>query len=162
MSTMTDRLTARHDGTGFSFAHPPAVAIEVDPEPAVLESVVIRDAEQPVLIAASLEESPLDTADLQVPALHGLVLHGYEGHDGYELRSSGRVPVAGSDAAVLTEIAYGGRDPRQALVLTARVDGPRLVTLQVHFPPATADVNRPLALAIVQSLAVRSGTDPLR
>jgi len=155
MSTMTDRLTERHEGTGFSFAHPPASAVEVDPEPTVLESVVIRDAEQPVLIAASLEESPLATADLQVPALHGLVLHGYEAHDGYELAASGPVPVEGSDAAQLAEIVYGGDDPRQALIVTARVDGPRLVTLQVHFPPATADVNRPLALAIVRSLTVR-------
>jgi hypothetical protein len=158
MSTMTNRLTERHDGTGFSFAHPPAAAIEVDPEPTVLESVVIRDADEPVLVAASLAESPLETPDLQVPALHGLVLHGYEGYDGYELRSSGRVPVEGSDAAVLTEITYGGSDPRQALILTARVDGPRLVTLQVHFPPATAEVNRPLALAILQSLAVERRT----
>ena len=41
MSTMTDRLTERHEGDGFSFAHPPAASIEVDPEPAALESVVI-------------------------------------------------------------------------------------------------------------------------
>ena len=86
MSTMTDRLTERHDGSGFSFEHPAAASIEVDPESAALESVVITDAEQPVLIVASLEESPLDTPALQVPGLLGELLHKYEALGGYEQR----------------------------------------------------------------------------
>ena len=162
MSTMTDRLTERYEGDGFTFAHPAASSIEVDPEPTALQSVVIADAEQPVLIVAALEESPLETPALQVPGLLGEVLHKYEALGGYEQRSYGRLPVAGSDAAEAAEITYGEGDPRQAVLVAARVDGPRIVTLQVHFPPSTADVNRPLALAILQSLSIQSGQDRLR
>ena len=56
----------------------------------------------------------------------------------------------------MAEIVYGEGDPRQALLVAARIDGPRIVTVQVHFPPSTADDNRPLALAILQSLTVTS------
>jgi hypothetical protein len=156
MSTMTDRLTQRYDGTGYSFAHPVASSIEVDPEADVLESVVVTDAEQPVLIVAAVEDSPLDTPDLQVPGVLGELMRKYERLGGYEQRSYGPVPVDGSDAAVAAEIVYGEGDPRDALLVAARLDGPRVVTLQVHFPPSTDDVNRPLALAILQSLQVRA------
>jgi hypothetical protein len=156
MSTMTDRLTERHDGDGYSFAHPPAGAVERDPEPSVLESVVITDAEQPVLIVAAVEESPLDTPDLQVPGVLGGLTAKYEAFGGFEQRSWAPVPVPGSDSAVAAEIVYGEGDPRQALLLAARLVGPRVVTLQVHFPPSTAEVNRPLALAILQSLRIHA------
>ena len=162
MSTMTDRLTERFEGDGFTFAHPVASSIEVDTEPAALQSVVIADAEQPVLIAATVEESPLETPALQVPGLLGELLRKYEALGGYEQRSYGRLPVDGSDAAEAAEITYGEGDPRQALLVAARIAGPRIVTLQVHFPPSTADVNRPLALAVLDSLSVQSGQAPLR
>lgn len=162
MSTMTDRLSERRDGRGFTFTHPVADSIEVDVDPATLESVVIRDAEQPVMIVAALEESPLETPALQVPGLLGELLRRYEALGGYEQLLHSRIPVEGSDAAEVAEIVYGEGDPRQALILAARVDGPRIVTLQVHFPPTTADVNRPLALAVLESLSVQSVSDPLR
>jgi hypothetical protein len=158
MSTMTDRLTERHDGSGFTFAHPAASSIETDPEPATLESVVITDAEQPVMIVAAVEESPLDTPRLQVPGMLGELMRKYEALGGYEQRWYGRLPVEGSDAAEAAEIVYGEGDPRQALLLAARIDGPRIVTLQVHFPPSTAEMNRPLALAILESLVVHAPT----
>ena len=132
MSTMTDRLTERFEGDGFTFAHPVASSIEVDPEPAALQSIVIADAEQPVLIAATVEESPLATPALQVPGLLGELLRKYEA----------------------AEITYGEGDPRQALLVAARIDGPRIVTVQVHFPPSTADRNRPVAVAILDSLTI--------
>ncbi len=162
MSTMTDRLTEHHDGSGYTFAHPAAASIEPGPESQALESVVITDAEQPVLIVAALEESPLDTPALQVPGLLGELLHKYEALGGYDQRLYSRIPVEGSDAAEVAEIVYGEGDPRQALILAARVEGARIATLQVHFPPSTADTNRPLALAILESLTVQSGQDPLR
>lgn len=162
MSAMTDRLSERYQGRGFSFAHPAADSIEVAADPAPLESVVIRDAEQPVMIVAALEESPLATPALQVPGLLGELLHKYEALGGYEQLLYRRIPVEGSDLAEVAEIAYGEGDPRRALILAARVDGPRIVTLQVHFPPSTTDANRPLALAILESLSVQSVSDPLR
>jgi hypothetical protein len=162
MSTMTDRLTERYEGSGYSFAHPAAETVERDVEPAPLESVVIRDAEQPVMIVAALEESPLATPVLQVPGLLGELLRKYEALGDYEQLLHSRIPVEGSDAAEVAEIVYGTGDPRQALILAARVEGRRIVTLQVHFAPATAAVNRPLALAILESLAVQSVSDPLR
>ena len=158
MSTMIDRLTERFDGTGFSFAHPAAAAVEVDAEPAALASVVITDARRPVLIAASVEESPLDTPTLQVPGLLGQVLRQYAAKGGYEQLVHGRWAVAGSDAAEVAEIVYGEGDPRQALIVAARVADERIVTLQVHFPPSTATEDRPLALAIVESLKIHPST----
>ena len=106
MSTMTGRLTQRYDGRGFSFAHPPAASIEVDPDDAVLESVVIRDADQPVMIAASLEQSPIETPTLQVPGTLGLILRKYEELGRYEQLLYSRLPVEGSD---------GGRRGRDRL-----------------------------------------------
>lgn len=158
MTTMTDRLSEHHHGRGYTFAHPRASSIEADPETAALESVVITDAEQPVLIAASLEESPLETATLQVPGILGALLREYEALGGYEQRLYSRTPVSGSDAAEVAEIVYGDGDPRQALILAARVDGARIVTLQVHFPPSTDATNRPLALAILESLQIHPST----
>lgn len=158
MSTMTDRLSERHDGSGFTFAHPVADTIEVDVDPTPLESVVIRDAEQPVMIVAALEESPLDTPALQVPGLLGELLRKYEALGGYEQLLYSRIPVEGSDAAEVAEIVYGEGDPRQALIVAARVEDRRIVTLQVHFPPSTADVNRALALAILESLQIHPST----
>jgi|SRR5688572_19804115 len=158
MSTMTDRLTERHEGRGYFFAHPAAASIEVDADEAVLESVVIRDADEPVMIAASLEESPVETPSLRVPGMLGQLLHKYEALGGYELRLYSRLPVEGSAAADVAEIVYGAGDPRQALIVTAVVADDVLVTLQVHFPPSTAETNRPLALAIVDSLTVHPGT----
>ena len=64
------------------------------------------------------------------------------------------MPVDGSDSAEAAEIRYGAGDPRQALIVAARIAGPEIVTLQVHFPPSTAEDNRPLALGIVESLTV--------
>jgi hypothetical protein len=155
MTTTTDRLTGRYDGNGYSFAHPPAASVETDPEPSVVESVVITDAEQPVLIVAAVEDSPLDSPELQVPGILGQLMAKYEALGGYEQRSYAPVPVPGSDSAVAAEIVYGD-DPRQALLLAARLAGPRVVTLQVHFPPSTAAANRPLALAILQSLRIQA------
>jgi hypothetical protein len=107
-----------------------------------------------VLIVAAVEESPLDSPSLQVPGIVGELMHKYEALGEYEQRTYGPVPVEGSDTAVAAEIVYGEGDPRHALLVGARIDGPRVVTLQVHFPPSTAQVNRPLALAILQSLRV--------
>ena len=58
----------------------------------------------------------------------------------------------------MAEIVYGTGDPRQALIVTALVGDDVLVTLQVHFPPATAETNRPLALAVLDSLAIHPST----
>ena len=107
-----------------------------------------------MLIVASLEESPLETPALQVPGLLGELLRKYEALGGYEQLLYGRLPVDGSDAAEVAEIVYGDGDPRQALLVDRPSStAPRIVTLQVHFPPSTADTNRPLALAILDSLA---------
>jgi hypothetical protein len=150
----TARLTESYAGAGFTFHHPPADSVEVDPDARALASVVLTDAEQPLLIVAAVEESPLDTPALQVPGLLGALLDRYRDKGGYEELWYGRLPVEGSAAAEAAEIRYGGGDPRQALLVAARIDGPRIVTLQVHFPPSTADENRPLALAILESLRV--------
>jgi hypothetical protein len=150
----TDRLTESYTGAGFTFEHPPAGSVEVDPDPRALSSVVITDAEQPLLVVASVEESPLDRPALQVPGLLGRLLERYRDKGGYEELWYGRLPVTGSDSSEAAEIRYGAGDPRHALLVAARIDGPRIVTLQVHFPPSTADVNRPLALAILESLRV--------
>lgn len=158
MSTMTDRLTERHDGGGFTFAHPVASSVETDVEPTARESVLIVSADEPVVVAASVEESPLERPSLQVPGLLGALLQRYEAKGGYEQRSYGPVPVHGSDSAEAAEIVYGAGDPRQALLVAARIEGTRIVTLQVHFPPSTADVDRPLALAILQSLSIHPST----
>jgi hypothetical protein len=154
MSAVTDRLTATYAGDGFTFEHPATSAMEVDVDPAVLSSVVLTDAEQPLLIVAAVEESPLDTPELQVPGLLGALMDRYRDKGGYEERWYGRLPVAGADGSVAAEIRYGTGDPRQALLVAARIEGRRIVTLQVHFPPSTAAENRPLALAILESLRI--------
>jgi hypothetical protein len=154
MSVVIDGLTGRHDGDGFSFAHPPAARVEVDADPRALSSVVITAADRPLLVVAAVEESPLATPELQVPGLLGELLRRYREHGGYEELSYGPLAVAGSDAAEAAEIRYGTGDPRQAVLVAARVEGGRVVTLQVHFPPSTAAVDRPLALAVVESLTV--------
>ena len=160
MSTVIDRLSDHYEGRGFTFAHPPAGSVETNPEPSASESVVMVDAEQPVMIVAAVEDSPLETPALQVPGMLGELMRKYEALGGYEQRWYGRLPVDGSDASEAAEIVYGEGDPRQALLVTARIAGPRIVTLQVHFPPSTADTNRPLALAILESLSVESDQDP--
>jgi hypothetical protein len=154
VSAMTDRLSRTFVGDGFVFEHPAVTSIEVDPDPRPVSSVVLTDAEQPLMIVAAVEESPLDTPALQVPGLLGELMGKYRDKGGYEELAVGPVPVSGSDAAHAAEIRYGAGDPRQALLVAARVDGARVVTLQVHFPPSTADVNRPLAVAILESLRV--------
>lgn len=148
------RLTESYAGAGFTFEHPPASSVEVDPDPRALASVVLADAEQPLLIVAAVDESPLDTPALQVPGMLGALLERYQDKGGYEELWYGRLPVEGSDSAEAAEIRYGAGDPRQALLVAARIDGSRIVTLQVHFPPSTADQNRPLALAILESLRI--------
>jgi hypothetical protein len=154
MSVVTDRLTERHAGAGFSFAHPAASSIEVDPDSQAISSVVIIDAERPLLIVAAVENSPLATPELQVPGLLGELMRRYRDKGAYAELSYGRVTVGGSDCAEAAEIRYGDGDPRQALLVAARIDGARLVTLQVHFPPSTAAADRPLALAILETLTV--------
>ena len=67
------------------------------------------------------------------------------------------MPGRGSDTAEAAELRYGTGDPRQALIVAARIVGPEIVTLQVRFPPSTADENRPLALAILESLTIERG-----
>ncbi len=147
-------LTERHDGAGFSFHHPPATRVDEAVDERTIESVVLEVAERPMVVAVAVEDSPLDTADLQVPGLLGELLRRYRDKGGYEELWYGRLPVSGCDSAEAAEIRYGSGDPRQALIVAARVTGPRIVTLQVHFPPSTADVDRPLALAILESLTV--------
>jgi hypothetical protein len=154
VSAMTDRLTETYVGDGFTFDHPAVNAIEVDPDPRPSSSVVLTDAEEPLMIAAAVEESTLDTPALQVPGLLGELMDKYRGKGGYEELLYGPLPVHGSDDAHAAEIRYGAGDPRQVLLLAARIAGPRIVTLQVHFPPSTADVNRPLAIAILESLRI--------
>jgi hypothetical protein len=152
VSAMTDRLTETYSGDGFTFEHPVVSSIEVDPDPHAVPSVVLTDAEQPVMIVAAVEESPLDMPALQVPGLLGELMSKYGDKGGYEELSYGPLQVDGSDDAHAAEIRYGAGDPRQALLLAARISGPRIVTLQVHFPPSTAAANRPLAIAILESL----------
>jgi hypothetical protein len=154
VSAMTGRLTETFVGDGFRFEHPAVSAIEIDPDPRTASSVVLTDAEQPLMVAAGVEESPLDTPTLQVPGLLGELMDKYREKGGFEELLYGPLPVDGSDDAQAAEIRYGGGDPRQAMLLAARIAGPRIVTLQVHFPPSTADVNRPLAIAILQSLRI--------
>jgi hypothetical protein len=154
VTAMTDRLTETYVGDGFSFDHPTVSATEVDPDARTESSVVLTDIEQPLLIAAAVEESPLDTPTLQVPGLLGELIDKYREKGGYEELLYGPLPVAGSDDAQAAEIRYGAGDPRHALLLAARIAGARIVTLQVHFPPSTADVNRPLAIAILESLRI--------
>ena len=115
------------------------------------------DSEQPVLIAVAVEASPLATRSLQVPGLLGALVKKYQAKGGYEELWFGKVPVDGSDTAEAAEFRYGGGDPRQVLIVAARIAGPEIVTLQVHFPPSTADENRPLALGIIDSLTVDPG-----
>ena len=162
MSTMTDELTERHDGAGFSFRHPPATRTDEAVDERTIESVVLDIAERPVVVAAAVEESPLEKPELQVPGLLGELLRRYRDKGGYEELWYGRLPVAGSDSAEAAEIRYGSGDPRQAVLVAARIAGPRIVTLQVHFPPSTATTDRPLALAILETLTVQSGQDSLR
>ena len=154
MSAMTGRLTETYVGDGFTFEHPAVSTIEVDPDAGTESSVVLTDIEQPVLIAAAVEDSPLDTPTLQVPGLLGELMDRYHDKGGYEELLYGPLPVDGSDDAQAAEIRYGVTDPRQALLLAARLAGARIVTLQIHFPPSTAAVNRPLAIAILESLRV--------
>ncbi len=154
MKPMTDRLTETYVGDGFSFEHPEVRTIEVDPDPRPVSSVVLTDAEQPLMIAAAVEDSPLGTPALQVPGLLGELMSKYRDKGGYEELSYGPLQVDGSGSAHAAEIRYGAGDPRQALLLAARIAGARIVALQVHFPPATADVNRPLAIAILESLRI--------
>jgi hypothetical protein len=154
VTAMTDRLTETYVGAGFTFEHPTVSAIEVDPDPRPSSSVVLTDAEQPLMIVAAVEASPLDTPALQVPGLLGELMDKYRDKGGYEELLYGPLPVDGSDDAQAAEIRYGTGDPRQTLLLAARIAGARIVTLQVHFPPSTADVNRPLAIAILESLRV--------
>jgi hypothetical protein len=154
VSPVAERLTETYVGDGFTFQHPATSAVEADDDPGVSSSVVLTDAAQPLLIVAAVEESPLDTPALQVPGLLGALMDRYRDKGGFEELWYGRLPVAGADSAEAAEIHYGQGDPRQALLIAARLDGPRIVTLQVHFPPSTAEWNRPLAVAILESLAV--------
>lgn len=149
-----DRLTRVYRGDGFHFAHPAGARLEHDVDDRVLESVVLTDSEQPVLIAVAVEVSPLATRNLQVPGLLGALVRKYEEKGGYEELWFGKVPVDGSDTAEAAEFRYGAGDPRHVLIVAARIAGPEIVTLQVHFPPSTADENRPLALGIIESLTV--------
>ena len=151
---VTDRLTRVYRGDGFHFAYPDGAGIEHDIDDRVLDSVVLTDSEQPVLVAVAVETSPLATRKLQVPGMLGALVSTYQAKGGYEELWFGRVPVEGSDAAEAAEFRYGAGDPRQVLIVAARIAGPEIVTLQVHFPPSTADENRPLALGIVDSLTV--------
>jgi len=154
VSAVTDRLSETYVGDGFAFQHPAVGSIEVDPDPHAVTSVVLADAEQPLLVVAAVEDSPLDTPALQVPGLLGRLLDHYRRLGGYEELWYGPLPVGGSARSEAAEIRYGTGDPRQALLVAARVEGPRIVTLQVHFPPSTAAENRPLAVAILESLRV--------
>jgi hypothetical protein len=154
MSAMTDELTDRHDGAGFSFRHPPAARLDTAVDERTVDSVVLDLADRPVVVAAAVDDSPLDARALQVPGQLGALLSMYRDKGGYDELWYGRLPVSGSDAAEAAEIRYGGGDPRQAVLVAARIAGRRIVTLQVHFPPSTAAVDRPLALAIVESLTV--------
>jgi hypothetical protein len=162
VSAVTDELTESFAGDGFTFRHPATSAVEVDVDPRVVASAVLTDAERPLLIAVAVEDSPLDTPALQVPGLLGALVERYRDKGGFEELWYGRLPVEGSDAAEAAEVRYGAGDPRQALVVAARIDGPRVLTVQVHFPPSAVDQLRPLALAILESLVVRSGQDTRR
>jgi hypothetical protein len=149
-----DRLTGVYRGDGFRFAYPGGAGLEHDVDDGVLDSVVLTDRDQPVLIAVAVETSPLATPTLQVPGLLGALVSKYRTKGGYEELWFGPVPIDGSDAAEAAEFRYGAGDPRQVLLVAARIAGPEIVTLQVHFPPSTADENRPLALAVIDSLTI--------
>jgi hypothetical protein len=151
---VTDELTEAFTGDGFTFRHPAASAIEVDVDPRVVASAVLTDAERPLLIAVAVEDSLLDTARLQVPGLLGALVDRYRDGGDVEELWYGRLPVEGTDAAEAAEIRYGAGDPRQAVLLAARIDGPRILTVQVHFPPSVAESLRPLALAILESVEI--------
>ena len=154
MSAVTDELTAAFAGDGFTFRHPATSAMEVDVDPRVVASAVLTDAERPLMIAVAVEDSPLDTPALQVPGLLGALMERYRDKGGFEELWYGRLPVEGSDAAEAAEVRYGEGDPRQAVLLAARIAGPRILTLQVHFPPSAADTLRPLAVAILESVEI--------
>jgi hypothetical protein len=151
---VTDRLTRVYRGDGFRFAYPAGAHVEHDVDQRTLESAVLTDHEEPLLIAVAVEESPLATRALQVPGLLGALVSKYRDKGGYEELWFGAVPVDGSDSAEAAELRYGAGDPRHALIVAARIAGPEIVTVQVHFPPSTAEENRPLALGIVESLTV--------
>jgi hypothetical protein len=151
--SVTERLSRVYEGDGFRFAYPAESTVEHDVDD-VADSVVVTDRAEPVLIAVAVEESPVASRNLQVPGLLGLLLRKYEAKGGFEQLWYGRMPVDGSDAAEASEIRYGTSDPRQALIVAARIAGSRILTLQVHFPPGTAEENRPLALAILESLTI--------
>jgi hypothetical protein len=154
--SVIERLSRVYQGDGFRFAYPADSTVEHD----VLDAVVLTDRAEPVLIAVAVEDSPVANRNLQVPGLLGLLLRKYEAKGDYEQLWYGRVPVDGSDAAEAAEIRYGTGDPRQALIVAARIAGRRIVTLQVHFPPSTADENRPLALGILDSLTITNSAPP--
>jgi len=154
VSAVTDELTEAFAGDGFTFGHPATSAVEVDVDERVVTSAVLTDAERPLLIAVAVEDSLLDTAALQVPGLLGALMERYRGKGGFEELWYGRLPVEGSDAAEAAEIRYGAGDPRQAVLLAARIAGPRILTLQVHFAPSAADALRPLAVAILDSVQI--------
>ena len=71
--------------------------MEHDVDDRVLDSVVLTDSEQPVLIAVAVEASPLATRNLQVPGLLGALVRKYQAKGGYEELWFGKVPVDGSD-----------------------------------------------------------------
>jgi hypothetical protein len=154
VSAVTDELTEAFAGDGFTFRHPATSAIEVDVDPRVVASAVLTDAERPLMIAVAVEDSPLDTPALQVPGLLGALMERYRDKGGFEELWYGRLPVEGSDAAEAAELRYGEGDPRQAVLLAARIAGPRILTLQVHFPPSATDTLRPLAVAILESVTI--------
>ena len=145
MSTMTDRLTERHDGRRV-LVRPPGGGLDRGRprRRRRCESVVIADAEQPVLIAASLEESPLETPALQVP-----------GPARASCCTSTRRSAATSSGCTAASPSRGRTPPRRPRSSTATAiparrcssppasTAPRIVTLQVHFPPSTADVEPP-------------------
>ena len=160
---VTDRLTEVFRGDGFHFAHPSGADVDhaVDRGAAggaIRDAVVLTDVEAPLLVAVAVETSPLDRSELQVPGVLGGLVHKYQEKGSYEELWYGTVPVDGADAAEAAEIRYGGGDPRQALLVAARLAGPEIVTLQVHFPPSTAAANRPLALGILESLTIDRGS----
>ena len=140
---VTDRLTRVYRGDGFRFAYPAGARVEHDVDDRTLESAVLTDREEPLLIAVAVEESPLATRALQVPGLLGALVSKYRDKGGYEELWFGTVPVDGSDSAEAAELRYGAGDPRQALIVAARIAGPEIVTVQVHFPPSTAERTAP-------------------
>ena len=153
LSPSTDRLTQVYRGDGFRFAYPAGAARRARRRRPVARLGRARPTASSRCSSPSPSRSRRSPPrDLQVPGLLGALVSKYRGQGrlrGAVVRHGARRRLRRAEAA---EFRYGAGDPRQVLIVAARIAGPEIVTLQVHFPPSTADENRPLALGILESL----------